>query len=383
MSESNDQLNNDDYPVMRPPIDHRRYEPPRLDHPKGPARCITCGYVLEGLPSRICPECGRVFDLDNFHSYSRRRPLIRWRLWMPSVLLALALGLVMFIVFTAIGGFGYGVTLGLPVAIGSVLGYRLRMHWSLLAVVGLTTCTMLVVGLMSFSLAGAYCGLILGIIAAVPILLGTFLGWGLREILKACDFSQSDWLPLLVLCLGLIGLALFDRYSLPKTIPTSSTTTRTIDAQPSDVWDALHFYEDVRHEPPLLLRLGLPKPLTTSGSMKKTGDIQSCIYDKGRLVKQITDVDDQKRIGFAVIDQHIGFERSIALRGGSFELTDLQDGRTELVLTTQYDAKLHPRFAWQWAERLAVQTLHEYVIEGIAQQCETSMQSVALERDGR
>ena len=25
-------------------------------------RCLGCGYILDGLPEPVCPECGRIFD---------------------------------------------------------------------------------------------------------------------------------------------------------------------------------------------------------------------------------------------------------------------------------------------------------------------------------
>src|SRR5687767_2422434 len=32
--------------------------------------CLDCGYLLRGLPSTRCPECGRTFDPDDALSYS-------------------------------------------------------------------------------------------------------------------------------------------------------------------------------------------------------------------------------------------------------------------------------------------------------------------------
>jgi len=31
--------------------------------------CLECGYPLAGLPSRVCPECGRAFDRDDSSTY--------------------------------------------------------------------------------------------------------------------------------------------------------------------------------------------------------------------------------------------------------------------------------------------------------------------------
>jgi len=41
------------------------------------ARCLSCGYLLRGLPSPVCPECGRTFDPADTTTYDLRPP--DWR----------------------------------------------------------------------------------------------------------------------------------------------------------------------------------------------------------------------------------------------------------------------------------------------------------------
>lgn len=36
--------------------------------------CIDCGYILDGLPSNRCPECGRSFDLNDSSNFAVGRP---------------------------------------------------------------------------------------------------------------------------------------------------------------------------------------------------------------------------------------------------------------------------------------------------------------------
>lgn len=46
------------------------------------AECLTCGYLLRGLPAPVCPECARAFDPDDsstFDADPRKRR--RRRLW--------------------------------------------------------------------------------------------------------------------------------------------------------------------------------------------------------------------------------------------------------------------------------------------------------------
>ena len=92
-------------------------------------RCLDCAYCLFGLPEPRCPECGRAFDLTDPSTYSTKPPLIRWRLWLPGLLLAIGLGLVIFLVIIVGGlGIGWAATLAAPACIGIILGYRCRVR---------------------------------------------------------------------------------------------------------------------------------------------------------------------------------------------------------------------------------------------------------------
>lgn len=46
------------------------------------ARCLTCEYLLRGLPESVCPECGRAFDPSDPSSYQIRPPHWRRRWWI-------------------------------------------------------------------------------------------------------------------------------------------------------------------------------------------------------------------------------------------------------------------------------------------------------------
>src|SRR5690349_18535441 len=54
-----------------------------LDEQTG--RCWGCGYLLRGIESGKCPECGRGFDWKNRTTFNLGRPIWRWRrgLMMP------------------------------------------------------------------------------------------------------------------------------------------------------------------------------------------------------------------------------------------------------------------------------------------------------------
>jgi hypothetical protein len=103
------------------------------------------------------------------------------------------------------------------------------------------------------------------------------------------------------------------------------------------------------------------------------GDEKACVYDKGRLVKRITERGPQKRLAFRVVEQ--GFERhAMTLSGGSFEFEraagDLD--RTLVTLSTSYHPHLGPRWCWRPFEQLTVHTLHGHVLQGMAEKAANS-----------
>ncbi len=48
------------------------------------ARCLRCGYLLRGLPTPVCPECGRAFEPADASTYDLRPPGWRRRQWIKA-----------------------------------------------------------------------------------------------------------------------------------------------------------------------------------------------------------------------------------------------------------------------------------------------------------
>ena len=63
------------------------------------ARCLTCGYLLRGLPEPVCPECGRRFDPADTSTFDTRPPSWRRRRWVARGCTALAVVLLAFALF--------------------------------------------------------------------------------------------------------------------------------------------------------------------------------------------------------------------------------------------------------------------------------------------
>lgn len=328
-----------------------------------PIRCITCGYVLWGLTAGKCPECGRYFDPAIPATVTTNTPFVLWRYWLPGFLLALGGGIVLYIAILTIAGFGWAVTLVAPIALGAAIGYGCPVRTRLHILLGLCAIITIVLTLYSASLVGIFCGLVLGCVMLIPTGVGIAAGVILRQRLKKSNFSQRYYLPLLTLMV--FGLAVADRLTHRAFAVESIVTSVDIPSPVGKAWNALMFFEEVRHAPPWLLRIGLPRPLYTRGSTAHVGDEKVCIYTKGHLTKRVTERDPDHRLAFDVIEQDRIENRSIRLTSGSFDLISVSPSQTRVELTTNYEPKLGPRWIWRPAEQLATHALHRDVLEGM------------------
>jgi hypothetical protein len=152
--------------------------------------------------------------------------------------------------------------------------------------------------------------------------------------------------------------------SQPRDIETV-VTSLNIPSPAGRAWNALMFYEEVRHRPPWLLRYGLPRPLFARGSTQNIGDTKVCNYTKGHLTKRVTQREPEKLLAFDVIEQDRIETDSVRLTGGSFRFIPLSSNLTRVDLATSFEPKLGPRWVWRPFERLAVHTLHRHVLEGM------------------
>lgn len=326
-------------------------------------RCIDCAYDLRGLSRHACPECGRWFEPDDPTSYDTRPPFLRWTYWAPGFVIALLVGLLGFGFLFGLGATGWVVWLGVPACIGAAMGIYCKVRYVVVLLLAPVLCGTLIVSMLAANMSGLFCGIMLYAMMLIPVGAGVLLGMLVRLVLKERSVFYRAYLPVIVLVLGPVLLHAMGFGRSEPDVELSVSTTRVVAGSPGRVWETLMFFEDVESPPPLLMRIALPEPLRTSGSMARVGDRRVCVYTQGNLTKEITEVIPGRRLAFMVVEQ--GFEPSVRLTRGSFELDELGDGRTRLTLTTRYVPIHTPRFAWRWAEVLGARTLHTHVLNGM------------------
>lgn len=285
--------------------------------------------------------------------------------WSPAFALAVGGGAVLWLLAYAWGSWGYVAVLVVPFVIGCLLGYGLRVRKLVLILLVAVVAGGLVGGAVTAKIAGLLCGLVLLAIVVGPALLGLAAGVLLRNRLRKTGFSQRDYLPTILLLLATGGMIYTESALVGHSSEEIVRTSRILPFEAPRVWDSLVFYEEVRHEPPLLARIGLPHPLYTSGEIVAVGDTTKCVYNKGYLVKRITEYRPGELLSFEVVEQQGIEDRSVRLVSGSFEFERIAHGRTRVTLTTVYEPLLSARPVWRPFEIKIARALHDHVLTGI------------------
>lgn len=151
---------------------------------------------------------------------------------------------------------------------------------------------------------------------------------------------------------------------------SSVSTTMVFDADPSDVWDRLMFYEQIAQRPPLHLRLLLPIPIETIGRKSQPGDEARCLYRGGYLIKRVTQVEPGRRYAFEVAAQALVVGGGMKLSGGEYVIRALADGRTEIRIVTNYTSPRWPRWLWQPIERAVCHSFHRHILRAMRREIE-------------
>jgi hypothetical protein len=125
------------------------------------------------------------------------------------------------------------------------------------------------------------------------------------------------------------------------------------------------FYEEVPGRPAFLLRTLVPYPVRAEGDKTRAGATVRCVYRTGDLTKRIETTSPPHLLEFEVIQQGLGIEGCLVTRGGSYRISASGDS-TSILLITDYEAYLRPRFFWRCLEGYLIGRLHMHILSGLA-----------------
>jgi hypothetical protein len=124
------------------------------------------------------------------------------------------------------------------------------------------------------------------------------------------------------------------------------------------------FYEDVPQTPAFFLRALLPCPVRADGDKTRAGATVRCVYEPGEITKRIKTAAGPHLLEFEVLRQCLGIEGCLMTRGGSYRISP-SGTVSSVILITEYEAYLRPRFFWRRLEARLIGQLHMHILGGI------------------
>ncbi|MDE0739526.1 MAG: hypothetical protein OSB83_09960 [Planctomycetota bacterium] len=355
--------------------------------------CLRCYRELRPAPANpagatggkeeveaACPHCGLQYDPLDEQTFVSFDILSPWAAYLLAFLVLLFGGGCFLVSTNYNEGVGWAIVLGLPICAGAVLGYssnpgRFRA-WQKVIIGLMLFCGFLIVASFLGGVGlGPFCIVMLCIVFILPFFFGDWIGYMIR---RSDERKQRGWpwkwMKIVIFLLLPFGLDAIERL-VPRDEDLAFVETQAVfSASMERSWNSIVFYEQIEHEPPLLLRLALPRPVGATGGKAEVGDTSRCVYENGYLVKQITRREEGRLLGFRVIEQKLHFEHDLEIREGSFRIEPGPGPGTTLVtLTTTYRRLTYPAFIWQPAETLVLHTLHGHVLEGMRANAEREL----------
>lgn len=278
-------------------------------------------------------------------------------------ILTIAIGASLAAAAHSLGSFGFVFLLAAPFTLGFASGYFAEN--SGLGCFGYTVLISAVVALISYltESAGLFCLSISMTLGLAPLFIGTWVGADCRSRWKRARMRVP-----LALFLATLGGLWLEPGLTPPHAPETVVTAQVLPMDRLAAWNAIVFYEDVDAPPPLLTRIGLPRPLGTTGVPDEVGARTRCDYTTGQIEKLITELRTGELLAFEVTRQEGVEDHSVELLSGSFTFEDAPEGGTLVTLRTTYRPLLDGRFAWRPIERAVCRDLHLHVLGGMALQ---------------
>ncbi|HEX5833612.1 MAG TPA: hypothetical protein VFY34_07155, partial [Pyrinomonadaceae bacterium] len=156
-----------------------------------------------------------------------------------------------------------------------------------------------------------------------------------------------------------------------RRIPRMETITNTLvtDAPRELVWNQLKTFDRIQGTKGLLMRIGLPVPVSCTMSGEGVGAIRTCYFEQGHIAERVTEWNPPSSMKLEITEFDVPGRPWLSFEGASYELTTVDD-RTVVTRKTTIVSRLSPAWYWRPLEKIGVETEHEYLFEEVKRKIE-------------
>jgi hypothetical protein len=293
--------------------------------------------------------------------------------------MAATFGVMVTLVTTGFGAYGWLLFVGLPFFLGWLAAAvsRPRTFWSAM---GIATGAVVVcgAGLIFVGAEGGICLLMALPIALGPALLGGLAAWLVGRM--SGPSVRAPWVPVLLIFAVASPPLLATEARRTASAPLHQVVTSLeIDAPPERVWRHIVTFSELPPPSEWIFRAGVAWPVRARIEGTGVGAVRYCEFSTGPFVEPITVWNEPHHLAFDVTRSpepmrelnpfwnvrppHL--EGYLASERGEFRLVALPGGRTRLVGTTWYRHHMYPDVYWQAWSDFVIHRIHGRVLRHI------------------
>lgn len=217
---------------------------------------------------------------------------------------------------------------------------------------------------------GWVCVLMSTPIVAFSMGIGALAGVLVRQLLLALGVRHLGmFLTIAVLPFFLIGANKIEEPS--RRMPRAETITNTLvtDAPRELVWNQLKTFDRIEGTKGLLMRIGLPVPVSCTMSGEGVGATRTCYFEQGHIAERVTEWNPPSSMKLEITEFDVPGRPWLSFQGASYELTR-EGNRTIVTRKTTIVSRLSPAWYWRPLEKIGVETEHEYIFEEVKRKIE-------------
>lgn len=141
------------------------------------------------------------------------------------------------------------------------------------------------------------------------------------------------------------------------------------DAPRELVWNQLKTFDRIEGTKGLLMRIGLPVPVSCTMSGEGVGATRTCYFEQGHIAERVTEWNPPSSMKLEITEFDVPGRPWLSFQDASYELTT-EGGRTVITRKTTIVSRLSPAWYWRPLEKIGVETEHEYLFEEVKRKIE-------------
>jgi hypothetical protein len=228
--------------------------------------------------------------------------------------------------------------------------------------IGAIICTAI---LLVTGMEGWVCVLMSTPLIAIGLTIGAVIGRLVRRLIENSKRQHlMTLLMLAVLPFFLMGANSAEEQSRRTPRAETFTNTLVVDGSRELVWNQLKTFDRINGSKGLLMRIGLPVPVSCTMSGEGVGATRTCYFESGHIAERVTEWNPPTSMKMEITEFDVPGRPWLSFKDASYDLTQ-DGGRTIITRKTTIVSRLSPAWYWRRMEKIGVETEHEYLFEEV------------------